>query len=351
MKFGVFFFSGDERNKYRLVLEAAKLADESGLSSIWTPERHFHRFGGLYPNPSVLGAALAVATSRIQIRAGSIIFPSHHLVRVAEEWAVVDNLSGGRVGLALATGFSPIDFAFRPDRWADRRAITFEGVEQLRRIWQGEPVAVRDGVGNVSEVEVYPKPIQPDLPLWLTCTKSRDTFVRAGELGCNVLTAFVDMGYDELAEKLDLYRATLLESGRDPADHEVTLMMHTFLGDDLDEVKEISRGPFMSYLRSFFRVIDTQKKSFTSADTLDAAGRADQEALLRYGFDKFFGKLALLGTVESSAAVVERMRAIGVTEIACLIDFGIGDELVLSSLRRVVELARRFVSPPGARMV
>jgi alkanesulfonate monooxygenase SsuD/methylene tetrahydromethanopterin reductase-like flavin-dependent oxidoreductase (luciferase family) len=94
-----------------------------------------------------LGAALAVATEQIQIRAGSVVLPLHHPVRVAEEWAVVDNLSRGRVGLAFASGFVPTDFVFAPDNFATRRDVMFEGIDTVKQLWRGESVRVLDGNG------------------------------------------------------------------------------------------------------------------------------------------------------------------------------------------------------------
>ncbi|PYR51050.1 MAG: hypothetical protein DMF89_07250, partial [Acidobacteria bacterium] len=89
MEFGIMFFAGSDRpagdDRYALVREAAQFADRHGFSAVWTPERHFHEFGGLFPNPSVLAAALAVMTERVQIRAGSLIAPLHDPVRIAEE--------------------------------------------------------------------------------------------------------------------------------------------------------------------------------------------------------------------------------------------------------------------------
>lgn len=344
MRFSLIFFSGDERKKYRLVLETARFADEHRFTAIWTPERHFHRFGGLYPNPSVLGAGLAVATRRIQIRAGSVVLPLHHPIRVAEEWSVVDNLSGGRVGVALATGFSPIDFAFRPEHWETRRDLTFEAVTTIRALWSGESMPVRDGVGNNREVELHPRPVQPELPLWLTCTKSGDTFAKAGELGCHVLTGLIDMTTEELEQKLELYRQALEENGHDPADFEVTLMLHTFLGEDLDEVREVVRRPFTDYLRSFLTVIDTQQQSLRPGQGVRDFDPGDQEALLAFGFEKFFNKGALLGTPESCGWIVERMAGIGVTEIACLIDFGVDENLVIASLSHLDRLRQRYAN-------
>src|SRR5690606_38951972 len=96
VSFSLFYFAagGAQASEgYRLLLEGARFADANGFEAVWTPERHFHAFGGHYPNPSVASAALATVTANVAIRAGSVVLPLHSPVRVAEEWAVVDNLS------------------------------------------------------------------------------------------------------------------------------------------------------------------------------------------------------------------------------------------------------------------
>src|SRR6266851_5085523 len=124
MEFGLIFFASSEAphsgDRYRLVIDSAKIADRHGFSSIWIPERHFTRDGWLYPNPAVLQAAIARETSQIHLRAGSVVMPLHNPIRVAEEWAMVDNLSGGRVGISFASGWHPNDFALFPENY-DRR--------------------------------------------------------------------------------------------------------------------------------------------------------------------------------------------------------------------------------------
>jgi natural product biosynthesis luciferase-like monooxygenase protein len=342
-KFSLIFFSGDERNKYRLVMDTASFADENGFHAIWTPERHFHRFGGLYPNPSVISAGLATATKRIGLRAGSVILPLHNPVRVAEEWSVVDNLSKGRAGVALATGFSPLDFVFNPDAWEGRRETTFEAVETLRQLWEGESISMEDGVGNFVEVELHPRPVQPELPVWLTCTKSLQTFEEAGRLGTNIITGLIDMSTEELEEKLQVYFDTLEAYGHDREEKEVTIMLHTFMGPDEDEVRDIVYEPFKTYLKQFFNVVNSQQKSLNAGEGgIDAIADNDQETLLHFGFEKFFTKGSLMGSIEKCSTVVERMQGIGVTEIACLIDFGLDDSMVMDSLHFVKELKDKY---------
>ncbi|MBQ1766560.1 MAG: amino acid adenylation domain-containing protein, partial [Aquincola sp.] len=94
MDFSLFYFATDRgevgADKYRLLVEGARFADDQGFSAVWTPERHFGGFGGLYPNPAITGAAISTITRRIGIRSGSLVLPLHNAVRVAEDWSVID---------------------------------------------------------------------------------------------------------------------------------------------------------------------------------------------------------------------------------------------------------------------
>src|SRR5687768_15888466 len=137
---------------------------------------HFHPFGGLFPNPSVAAAALATITERVQIRAGSVVLPLHNPIRVAEEWSLVDNLSGGRVGVSFASGWHGTDFALAPGNYLERKDIMLRDIETVRRLWRGEAVPVVDGTGRPTEVQIYPRPVQPELPVWVTAGGSPDTF-------------------------------------------------------------------------------------------------------------------------------------------------------------------------------
>src|ERR671914_821109 len=155
MDLSVMFFGSDDASgpgrhsaKYEDILAIAAEADRLGFAAVWTPERHFQQVGQVFPSPPVLGAALAVATERIEIRAGSVVLPLHHPLRVVEDWAVVDNLSRGRVGISVATGWHSTDFVLAPDHYADRRGRALRDIPLLRRPWAGEAGGVVGGTGR-----------------------------------------------------------------------------------------------------------------------------------------------------------------------------------------------------------
>jgi natural product biosynthesis luciferase-like monooxygenase protein len=343
VNFSLYFFSGDGSkaadDKYRLVLEGAKFADRHGFSAVWTPERHFQDFGGLYPNPSVLSAALAVLTERIQIRAGSVALPLHHPVRVAEEWSVVDNLSRGRVAVSFASGWHPEDFIFAPDAYDERREVMFRHIELIQKLWAGERVKLPGAGGTEVEVGILPRPLQPALPLWVTSSGSAETWSRAGAIGANVLAAFVGYSTDELARRIELYRAARRAHGHEPQGGVVTVMLHTFVGDDDEAVKEKVRAPFSAYLRAYFRQFEGVRA--------DAEGvtEADKNALMAAAFEKYFDESTLMGTPGKCARLIDALAGIGVDEVACLVDFGVDDGSVLDALTRLDELRAHYARP------
>ncbi|MCX5195238.1 LLM class flavin-dependent oxidoreductase [Streptomyces sp. NBC_00249] len=348
MDFSLFYFGNDEPDpegagRYDLVLEGARFADTHDFAAVWTPERHFHPFGGLYPNPAVTGAALAAATSRVAIRAGSVVAPLHHPLRIAEEWAVVDNISGGRVGLAFASGWHATDFALRPEAYENRREVLVDTVRQVRELWRGEEAEVLDGTGTARRVRSYPRPVQREVPVWITSAGGVETFRAAGALGAGVLTHLLGQDPAELAEKTAAYReAYTAREGAVPGDRgHVVCMVHTLLGEDEEQTRELVRAPLTRYLRSSVSLL-LASRAHGGARTVDPAKLRDKDLdfLAARAFDRHYEDGGLLGTLPKAARVVERLGETGVDELACLIDFGAPAKTVLDALPLLDELRR-----------
>lgn len=331
-------------DKYRLVIESAKFADRHGFSAVWLPERHFHAVGGFSPNPSLLAAALARETTRLQLRGGSVVLPLHHPVRVAEEWSLVDNLSGGRAGISIASGWHPNDFIFAPGRFERRREICLEDIETIQKLWRGETVPLRAGAGSDFDVRLFPQPVQPSLPTWLTCIHE-ESFVKAGELGFGVLGYLMNQTVEEVAGKIAKYREALARAGHPEKGH-VTLLVHTFLGDDAAAARETARRPLTDYLRSFLD--NSQKRLESQNGPVDVAGE-DVDYLLERSFNDYVRGKALIGSPDSCAHVVDQLRAIGVDEIGCFVDFGVSADEALAALPALDRLRARYAGPAATR--
>lgn len=361
LDFSLFYFAsdaGEGGDRYKLLLEGAKYADREGFCAVWTPERHFHAFGGLYPNPAVTSAALAAITSRVRIRAGSVVMPLHHPIRVAEDWSLVDNLSNGRAEISFAAGWQPNDFVLAPEKFKDNKAVMLHDMEVVRKLWRGESVAFPGPLGKDVETSILPRPIQPELPVWLTSAGNVETFEAAGRAGANVLTHLLGQTIDELETKLAAYRAARTAAGH-PGTGRAAVMLHSFVGPDAATVRAIVREPLIEYLRTSASLIKQYAWSFpafkrregmTDASggvELDSLAPEEMAALLEYSFERYFETSGLFGTPADCMAVVDRLKAVGADEVACLIDFGIDSATVLAHLPYLNEV-RRLAAPRRA---
>jgi len=219
----------------------------------------------------------------------------------------------------------------------------------VKALWRGEPMVVTNSLGKEVEIAIRPRPVQAELPVWVTSSGNEQTFADAGRIGANVLTHLIGQDLDALATKIARYRNALQQAGFDRRSGRVTLMLHTLLGEDADAVKALVRQPFREYLRS---AVDLELSAaqgggaISGGLSLDASGpdlsQDAVEQLLDLTFERYYHDAALLGTPDSCRPLVARLIDIGVDEVACLIDFLPDDEAVLGGLEHLDALRRTF---------
>lgn len=338
---GIIFFSGltPGLGPYELLIDVARFADEAGFNAIWTPERHFTEVGGAYPNPALLAAALATATQRVRLRAGSINLPLHDPLRVAEEWAVVDQLSNGRVDIAIAPGWHVRDFVLKPENFHNKFDILNDYREQLRTAWRGQSIERLDAFDQPHAIVTYPRPVQPELPIWLTTSQREQAWEFAGRSGFNVLTALINFGPKELERRIAIYRAARQAAGWDPDAGIVSLMLHTYVDTDAPRAIERVRPALTEYLKSFVSQHQSADRAGASdkVRTLQSLGN-DRDDFIEMVFSRYVDTSSLIGDLREAKTRLENFRHIGVDEVACLVDFGLDKAHVLDSLRLLSRL-------------
>lgn len=343
IQFSLYFFGNYDAayrdDKYSLLMDAAKYADANGFTAIWLPERHFHAVGGFSPNSSLLASALAGQTTKLQLRGGSVVLPLHHPVRVAEEWSVVDNLSQGRVAISIASGWHPNDFVFAPDAFEDRRNINLQNLDVIQRLWRGAAVEMPTPGGNHVTVKLFPQPKQRELPVWMTCIH-KDSYAEAGRRGLSVLGYLMNQTVDELADKIAAYREGRRSAGLDPAAGHVTTLLYTYLAESVEQARQTARKPLCDYLRSY---LDNSQKKIEKQIGQMEVDEEDVDYLTNRSCDDYFNGKSIIGTTESCAAVVDRLKKIGVDEIGCFVDFGVASVDVLESLKHVTALKNAMI--------
>ncbi|WPO74136.1 MupA/Atu3671 family FMN-dependent luciferase-like monooxygenase [Streptomyces sp. KN37] len=351
LDFGVYFFGDypqDEKSprhgKYDHLLETARFADRNGFHSLWIPERHFHSFGGLFPNPVVLAAALARETDRVRINAGSVVLPLHDPIRVAEEWSMVDNLSGGRVGIGCASGWHANDFVFFPERFGSHKETMYEQVAQVRRLWRGESVRRTTGAGE-SDLRLFPRPVQDAPPMYTAVVGNPASYELAARHDLGIVTNLMTQGIEQLRENIARYRRTRAEHGLDPEAGRVAVLLHTYLAEDHAAARAEAREPLSRYMRASLSLFGGVANSLGHQVDLSAMSEDDLDVLFRRAYDRYCDQRALIGSPESVRPVVEEVRAAGADEVVALVDFGVAPTAMRSGLTHLNALRSACAVP------
>jgi len=220
--------------------DQAEAAEKLGLHSLWLPEHHFGGSGAI-PSPLMLLAAAAARTQRLRLGTTSYLLPLRHPIHAAEEVAVLDRLSGGRVILGLGRGFRRSTFEAFGVAVKDKRD-RFEAVlAAMIQAWQGEPVAWEgDDELSRTPVQLAPLPLQkPHPPLWVAAFGPK-ALAQAGRLGLPYLASPIEP-YERLVENHARHREACDEAGRERP-RAVPLMRTVFSSRDVGALARASAG-------------------------------------------------------------------------------------------------------------
>jgi natural product biosynthesis luciferase-like monooxygenase protein len=231
-----------------------------------------------------------------------------------------------------------------PDAYEDREDRMLQGINTVQTLWRGDTIRRTNGGGETIEVRTYPTPVQRELPIWLTAAGNPETFRRAGHLGHHVLTHLFHQDIHDLEHKIRIYRQARSEAGHRQDDGRVAVTLHTFLGESIDEVRRDAGEAYCDYLRSNLGLLKQLAFSQGKSMEVQSLPRAELDQMLRWLLEKYVGGRSLMGTVETSFQTCRELSRIGVTEVACLLDFGPDTEAVLANLPRLACLNREVAA-------
>ena len=243
MKFGIFYLFSDFGNipqdqLFNEVLEEIEYGEELGFDSVWLPEHHFAVYGML-GNPLTLAAAIAQRTHRMQIGTAIMVLPFQHPLRVAEDAALVDLLSNGRLLLGLGRGYQPPEFhGFGVPQHASR-AMFLEAFEILKRALSGEKFTYDGKFWKIEEpTEIFPKPVQKPHPPFYFAAISPATYEIAARLNVSLLRSpqFTDLETVNTAYKG--YADRMKEFGHDAEMLDQPFSVRTYVAPTDEEAKE-----------------------------------------------------------------------------------------------------------------
>jgi natural product biosynthesis luciferase-like monooxygenase protein len=210
---------------------SVRLAYELGWARAMTSEHHFHYYGGAVPNPAVVLAAWARETKRIRLASSVSLVPLRHPLQVAEDYAMVDQLSGGRFDMGLSRGFVPHEFeAFGVSRAETAERVT-EAIDILRKFWRGEPFAYEGKFHRFPLIQPWPVPHQKEIPIWIAASNDPKSFERAGAGGFHLLMNQYPMSVASLREKHGWFKAAHAQAGHDDKKRKSAISLFAYLAD------------------------------------------------------------------------------------------------------------------------
>jgi alkanesulfonate monooxygenase SsuD/methylene tetrahydromethanopterin reductase-like flavin-dependent oxidoreductase (luciferase family) len=341
MEFGLFFLmqrdeAWSERAVFDSGLEQMLAAESLGYSSVWIAEHHFNDYG-LCPAPPVLAAYVAARTRALRLGMGVSLLPLHHPVDLAEELAVLDVVSNGRLDVGIGRGGTLQDYeTFQSDR-ADSRARVEEGIVLMRHAWSGVPFDFQGRFHSADKLHVRPRPAQEPHPPLFIAANSEDSVLSAARLGLPTLSSFF-VPVADLQRRHKLYRETALAVGRSETEiaeleRRAWGMRVVHVARDRGDALRASEGPFMSYQRRMSRL-----RSDSSGGSVPSS--FDRTLLRLRSFQDYLSDgWALIGTpTEVREGLSRYLEATSYERVLLLMALpGLPTEQALSSMRLFAE--------------
>jgi probable LLM family oxidoreductase len=240
------------RQRMRELIEEVELADQLGLDVFAIGEHHRPDF--LVSSPATVLAAAAVRTERIRLSSAVTVLSSDDPVRVFQQFAHVDLLSGGRAEIMAGRGSFIESFPLFGYELDDYDELYAEKLDLLLKIREREHVSWSGRHRPaLSDAGVWPRPLQERLPVWVAVGGSPPSVLRAGTLGLPLTIAIIGGSYARFAPLVELYREAFAAAGHDPAEAKVAINTHAFVGQTSADADRAFAGAYLAMMNRIGR--------------------------------------------------------------------------------------------------
>jgi probable LLM family oxidoreductase len=238
--------------RMRDLIEEAELADQLGLDVFAVGEHHRPDFA--VSSPAVALAAIAARTESIRLSSAVTVLSSDDPVRVFQQFAELDLISGGRAEIMAGRGsfiesfpLFGYDLDDYDELFAEKLELLLAIRESVRVTWSGKHRAA------LSDAGVWPRPVQDPLPVWVAVGGTPESVVRAGALGLPLTVAIIGGQPERFVPLIDLYRRALEAAGHDPATAKIAINTHAFLGETSAQADAAFASPYLAMMNRIGR--------------------------------------------------------------------------------------------------
>lgn len=344
MRFGMFYVlecpDGDYRRAYKEMLGQIEYAEELGFDSVWLAEHHGSAYGSM-PSPAVAAASVATITERLRIGIAVSILPFGNPVRIAEDYAMVDVISNGRLDMGVGRGYQPREFAMLglADKQEHSRAIFAESLDVLVGLWENERFSYHGEFYQLDDVGITPRPVQTPRPPIYVAAISPESFAIVEKYGLNIMVTPTLMSLPELKDNVIEAKKRLIKAGRAPETLNFPMNWQMHLGATREEAEQRPSEALDWY---FNLVMDLVPKGPNApkgyefmrdlAAAFEEAGGVSVPALQEAG-------IIVLDDPAGTAAKLREVRDdIGQQEVFCWMRIGgLSDESVRASMKLFAE--------------
>jgi alkanesulfonate monooxygenase SsuD/methylene tetrahydromethanopterin reductase-like flavin-dependent oxidoreductase (luciferase family) len=346
LRFGTYYFlqappGRSDADILRDEVDQMVLSEELGFDSIWLTEHHYADYG-LSSAPSVLLATVAARTQRIRLAIAVYVIPFHNPLRLAEETATLDILSGGRLTVGLGRGNRPMEFYGHGVPQQESRTRMEEGVDVLLQAWTRDRVTYEGKHWCIQNVPVYPKPAQKPHPPLAFAVTSAETIAWTARHGYAMLSSGLGTPLAQITRNRDAYVQGLNDANFSRAQTDELLCKwvvtkHVYVAPTDAEAQAEARDPEMWYRDAFIRslaaddLVGLHPSVYESANTMISRLRSQ-------GWEDLLESALVIGSPETVAAKVAELQTAGVGEMVCWMNFGgLPPEKVRRSMRLFAE--------------
>jgi alkanesulfonate monooxygenase SsuD/methylene tetrahydromethanopterin reductase-like flavin-dependent oxidoreductase (luciferase family) len=283
---------------YREMIELAVKAEQWGYDSAWVAEHHFANYG-LCPAPPVLLAAIAQKTEHIRLGPAVCVLPFHDPVKVAEEYAVLDVVSGGRLDFGVGRGYLTHEYAGHLVDREESQARFDEALEVIERAWQGQPFEYTGRFHRYPRIALNTLPLQQPMPPIALAALSPTTYARIGAQGYHLLAVpYILEDLSVLKGLLAGYAAHAQENRRANNGPRVTVAFHVHVAPTQAAAEARARSYMTRYCET--RAVGNSKT-----------------------FDQLMQqRLIAVGDPGHVAEIFRQLASFGVERVLCLMNFG-----------------------------
>ena len=327
-------FSASLNAFYEELTKSVKLADALGWARVVVSEHHFYYYGGPCTNPAMLLTAWARETRNIRLAAGVSLVALRHPLQVAEDYALLDQLSNGRCDLGVSRGFVPHEYATFRVNPADTGARVLEGLAVIEKFFEGQPFAFSGRFTQFDRIEPWPTPVQSRIPIWIAASRDRASFERIGKGAYRLLMNQYPMSFEQLCGLHDIFKHAYAEAGHEPGLRRSSVALMTYLADSEEQAIEEARLALQEHVTAF--------RHAQSGDVWDTDYLGDGSNLLELCKSgdpwEVFRERTLICTPRQAVERVERYRAGGFDEVMILCRFGnLSHAQTMQTIRRLSE--------------